>query len=57
LPWTIRLDRTPVRVVSYQVMLPDDSIRTGQLDDEGRARIFGINSARAAWSDANDQDG
>lgn len=33
------LDRTPVRGVAYQVMLPDDSIRTGHLDDEGRARI------------------
>jgi len=46
-----------VRGVAYQVMLPDDSIRTGHLDDERRARIFGINSARAAWGDANDQDG
>ncbi len=33
------LDRTPVRSVAYQVMLPDDSIRIGQLDDKGRARI------------------
>jgi hypothetical protein len=33
------LDRTPVRGVTYQVMLPDDSVVTGRLDDEGRARI------------------
>ncbi|WP_383697222.1 PAAR domain-containing protein, partial [Streptomyces sp. NPDC056465] len=33
------LDRTPVRGVGYQVMLPDDRVVTGQLDDAGRARI------------------
>ncbi|WP_447595830.1 PAAR domain-containing protein [Stenotrophomonas rhizophila] len=33
------LDRTPVRGVAYQVMLPDDSVVTGNLDDDGRARI------------------
>ncbi len=33
------LDRTPVRGVGFQVMLPDDSVVTGRLDDEGRARI------------------
>ncbi|WP_433925327.1 PAAR domain-containing protein [Stenotrophomonas nematodicola] len=33
------LDRTPVRGVGYQVMLPDDSVVTGRLDDEGRALI------------------
>lgn len=33
------LDRTPVRGVAYQVMLPDDSVVAGRLDDEGRARI------------------
>ncbi|WMJ67637.1 PAAR domain-containing protein [Stenotrophomonas sp. 24(2023)] len=33
------LDRTPVRGVGYQLMLPDDRVVTGQLDDAGRARI------------------
>lgn len=33
------LDRTPVRGVAYQVMLPDDSVVTGNLDDDGRARV------------------
>ncbi|EED40153.1 paar motif family protein [Stenotrophomonas sp. SKA14] len=33
------LDRTPVRGVGYQVMLPDDRVVTGKLDDAGRARI------------------
>ena len=33
------LDRTPVRDVAYQVMLPDDSIVRGRLDQDGRARI------------------
>lgn len=33
------LDRTPVRGVGYQAMLPDDRVVTGQLDDTGRARI------------------
>lgn len=33
------LDCTPVRGVGYQVMLPDDRVVTGQLDDAGRAHI------------------
>lgn len=33
------LDQTPVRGVGYRVMLPDDSVVVGQLDEDGRARI------------------
>jgi len=33
------LDQTPVRGVAYRVMLPDDSVVIGQLDEDGRARI------------------
>lgn len=36
------LDRTPVRGVTYRVMLADDSIRTGTLDDNGTAILGNV---------------
>lgn len=33
------LDRTPVRGVGFQLTLADDSVHTGTLDENGRARI------------------
>lgn len=36
------LDKTPVRGASYRVMLADDSIRSGSLDDAGKAVLGNV---------------
>ncbi|MNM42832.1 PAAR motif protein [compost metagenome] len=36
------LDQTPMRGVAYKVMLADDSVRTGTLDDEGKATLGNV---------------